>query len=167
MRDINFRKYAEGYSADFQNRNGDGSKRHYYKKSEVNDTALRLGWDSADAEVPGEQRTVAEMLIANQAVGPTYKHTPGPWERHGNILVSPKASCVVVRLPAQTDRVGDESPEQIDRWDADARLIAAAPDLLSALEALTMYDAALPYGLGIDHLIDDAEAAIAKAKGEE
>ena len=93
------------------------------------------------------------------------EHTPGPWEQVADSIKSRKADCVVVRLPAQTDRVGDESPEQLERWNADARLIAAAPELLEALENLlkvhegeggTQYNAA-----------DIARSAIAKAKGEE
>ena len=64
------------------------------------------------------------------------KHTPGPWTRYTSVIKSRKADCIVVRLPALTDCVGDESPEQIERWDADARLIAAAPELLEALQDL-------------------------------
>ena len=48
---------------------------------------------------------------------------------------------------------------------ANARLIAAAPDLLEALEALTE-EAFVNMSGGRGHLIDDARAAIAKAKGE-
>ena len=91
------------------------------------------------------------------------KHTPGPWVRVANSVKSRTADCVVVRLPAQTDRVGDESPEQIERWDADARLIAAAPDLLEALESLL----AQVEQYGHKPECGAARAAIAKAKGEE
>jgi hypothetical protein len=64
------------------------------------------------------------------------KHTPGPWVLVGNSIKSRKADCIVVRLPADTDCVGDESDQQIERWDADSNLIAAAPELLNALEGL-------------------------------
>ena len=63
-------------------------------------------------------------------------HTPGPWTRWGDTVYSSRARCAVVRLPALTDAYGDEPPEQIDRWDADARLIRAAPELLEQLEKL-------------------------------
>lgn len=94
------------------------------------------------------------------------KHTPGPWEQVADSIKSRTADCVVVRLPAQTDRVGDESPEQIARWDADARLIAAAPELLEALELIVSF---VDAGQGTWTLEDQqkARAAIAKAKGEE
>lgn len=94
------------------------------------------------------------------------EHTLGPWVRVADSIKSRTADCVVVRLPAQTDRVGDESPEQIERWDADARLIAAAPELLEAFEKLvSLIDA----GEGTWTLEEQqkARAAIAKAKGEE
>ena len=103
------------------------------------------------------------------------KHTPRPWVRVADSIKSRTADCVVVRLPAQTDRVGDESPEQIERWDADARLIAAAPELLEAIEA------AIASGMVGGDMITSGpvtptpqgeaavmlRAALAKAKGEE
>jgi len=94
------------------------------------------------------------------------KHTPRPWVRVADSIKSRTADCVVVRLPAQTDRVGDESPEQIERWDADARLIAAAPDMLEALEKVVSF---IDAGQGTWTLEEQqkARAAIAKAKGEE
>ena len=93
------------------------------------------------------------------------KHTPGPWEQVADSIKSRTADCVVVRLPAQTDRVGDESPEQIKRWDADARLIAAAPDLLEAVQgALDVSSQGLRLGENWQTYV---RAAIAKAKGEE
>jgi len=94
------------------------------------------------------------------------KHTPGPWERSNNSVVSRKASCVVVRLPAQTDRVGDEPTEQIERWDADARLIAAAPELLAALEATVSLLEKLGHASDNSLTVSAARTAIAKARGE-
>jgi len=91
-------------------------------------------------------------------------HTPGSWSRVANSIKSRKADCVVVRLPACTDCAGDETPEQLERWDADARLIAAAPELLEALENLLKVhegEGGTQYHAG-----DMARAAIAKAKGE-
>ena len=94
------------------------------------------------------------------------KHTPGPWKRIANSIKSRKANCVIVRLPALTDCVGDETADQIKEWDANARLIAAAPDLLEALEEAV-------YMLGIQEINEDSKpyerrimAALAKAKGE-
>ena len=92
------------------------------------------------------------------------EHTPGPWVRHANSIKSRSANCVVVRLPAYTDCVGDDSPEQIARWDADARIIPAAPELLEALDLMvsTATDGGWPKAS-----IVIAQAAIAKAKGEQ
>ena len=96
------------------------------------------------------------------------QHTPGPWEQVANSIYSRMANCVVVRLPGQTNRVGDEPPEQIERWDADACLIAAAPELLEALENLLKVLGDLEGGIGLQYNeADIARAAIAKAKGEE
>jgi hypothetical protein len=79
------------------------------------------------------------------------KHTPGPWEVH------PLAPLAV------------HQPEYecwIPQSKADARLIAAAPELLEALQAI-VNSAAANQAAVIYPLIDDARAAIAKATGEQ
>lgn len=70
MSSINFRKTAKGYSADYQRNDGFGLERRYYRASEMADLAAHHGWDSADAIVPGEGWTVAEMLIVGGAIRP-------------------------------------------------------------------------------------------------
>ena len=73
-------------------------------------------------------------------------HTPGPWKRlaayvfaegkhGGNICVigEPRASTMVEYKPLSM------SSKDIDEAFANARLIAAAPDLLAALEACIKY----------------------------
>lgn len=51
----------------------------------------------------------------------TATHTPGPWSHAVNgIVQAPEGDDVICRMMS-------------DRWEADARLIAAAPDLLAAL----------------------------------
>ena len=103
------------------------------------------------------------------------KHTPGPWayalEYGPNITEPPRITTVarcanyVIGLPSDYPggnyRDGDPSGDE----EADARLIAAAPDLLDALrhiEGVAMADE--PRDLpGIAHT---ARAAIAKATGE-
>ena len=85
----------------------------------------------------------------------TTKHTPGPWEVDGIGQVIVPARPPAWRTLADVYSVhGDE-----DQADADARLIAAAPELLAALEDL------LPY-LEDCRMDAGARAAIAKAKGE-
>lgn len=98
----------------------------------------------------------------------TTKHTPGPWtlgmgdnHTHLSILAPGNSYCklLVARMPGEyrpTDAI----------WrviEADARLIAAAPDLLAALEQLA--EAAAILGTFAPELVS-ARAAIARAKGE-
>ena len=88
----------------------------------------------------------------------TTKHTPGPWVV-GNV------GEVVAGGITLADVYGDE-----EQADADAYLIAAAPDLLEACEMLAeaqrRADAGERDGFGcyVD-AVDMARAAIAKAKG--
>lgn len=95
------------------------------------------------------------------------KHTPGPW----SIGDDNNATCEVIAGPVAIplDRIGrspDAGSEYIisrDEMSANARLIAAAPDLLAALERLERLS-------GSAMMTDDparewARAAIAKAKG--
>lgn len=100
-------------------------------------------------------------------------HTPGPWEWEPgaqHILNSPSQSesgrmdthSPVFMLSAKARR---RLPE------ADARLIAAAPDLLEACKDAhrkldMIYDARLNTPLTVGAEIDQLEAAIAKATGE-
>ena len=79
------------------------------------------------------------------------KHTPGPWKASGVGTVSHATRGFwIARL-----WVGFRTKER----EANARLIAAAPDMLAALEDLTV---AAPN----DPCWQRARAAIAKAKGE-
>jgi hypothetical protein len=84
----------------------------------------------------------------------TSKHTPGPWEFFDTL-------CIGV-MSAQSDVAhcsGYDGNRSRDEELANARLIAAAPDLLAALEALLSYD-------DMVECADMARAAIAKARGE-
>ena len=89
------------------------------------------------------------------------KHTPGPWIvdalRYGYDISAPEARCLITT---------SSDPKMV--WgaigrEADARLIAAAPELLEALESLL----AQVEQYGHKPECDAARAAIAKAKGEE
>lgn len=92
------------------------------------------------------------------------KHTPGPWTMHPRFddgaevrALAPVAWCGV----ASTH--GASSSQVIDAAEAraNARLIAAAPDLLEACERLLRW-AGWPHA---EKDIELARAAIAKAKG--
>jgi hypothetical protein len=91
------------------------------------------------------------------------QHTPGPWrankptQSNGRAEVHAGPMLVAQAFNWLLDAEGDEQC-----W-ADARLIAAAPDLLDALCALVLnIDAGAPT-LGA---MRDARAAISKATGE-
>jgi hypothetical protein len=92
-------------------------------------------------------------------------HTPGPWEIHhygdneGDIHGSNGTLVCMMRE-------GDTAPDQ--DWSADARLIAAAPDLLAACYKLIDSDAAVEederkHQLMLAKLL--AARAVAKAEG--
>jgi hypothetical protein len=97
------------------------------------------------------------------------EHTPGPWKLEaGRSIVTDGGRF---NLAYSTDKkTGAASFPNFVELDANAALIAAAPDLLKSLEAVTgMYEAAL--GGKYDdpdeaEIIDKARAAIAKARGE-
>ena len=63
----------------------------------------------------------------------TMKHTPGPWEASGDSIYR------AGRIGVIADRVAYCHCGEYLREVADARLIAAAPDLLEALEAALAY----------------------------
>lgn len=90
-------------------------------------------------------------------------HTPGPWiVLNDGLTISEESRRDVI--PFEVAKVVDGSNE--DR--ANAHLIAAAPDLLSALERmLNAYEADKVRGcaFGNDQAADQARAAIAKAEG--
>jgi hypothetical protein len=89
----------------------------------------------------------------------TTKHTPGPWavrfyERHETAVIK----------TADGDEVATVDVKCMPDAPADARLIAAAPDLLEACEAFVVaMDSAHDH---IERSIALMEKAIAKAKGE-
>lgn len=104
------------------------------------------------------------------------KHTPGPWGINNTIMVSASPvilpSSVVAHRYGSTDTICKFSfmtrkPHDEER--ANARLIAAAPDLLDALrlllDGLETYAPEFMHGLPKADYIRAARAAIAKAEG--
>lgn len=89
------------------------------------------------------------------------KHTPGPWR------TSLTDDTVVVDAAGREVAAIDGDYNDPDTWplmEANARLIAAAPDLLAALaEMIDCYGS--DDGCGPIPIIDRANAAIAKAGG--
>ena len=100
----------------------------------------------------------------------TANHTPGPWEAHenGHIYAEERASAVA--------RIFENSYHRDGEAQANARLIAAAPDMLAALERFDVYLDRFTDCEGSDltgaylsyegqQAIAAARAAINKAKG--
>ena len=90
------------------------------------------------------------------------KHTPGPWTHEGNGDITGIEDNGFGRGPVDVCSVYLRTVK--GRTEANARLIAAAPELLAALQ---MIAGELPC---IDNLMSDkdiARAAIAKAQGEQ
>lgn len=90
----------------------------------------------------------------------TTTHTPGPWSATG-YHVEARAGAIATVCDA-----GDGDTE----GDANARLMAAAPDLLAALRGVMAWwaDTLPPHGADDEmpaHLFDAAHAAIARATG--
>lgn len=91
-------------------------------------------------------------------------HTPGPWSMSWELQDYNEFWALYVEAgPATIFVFGNRdevSPREENRAMADARLIAAAPDLLEALEA------ALSSQRASDGWREQARAALAKARGE-
>lgn len=86
----------------------------------------------------------------------TAKHTPGPWS------LSPGRSTRVDLIDDKNGHAVGEIVWVDARKPADARLIAAAPDMLEALEEIMKTIA----GCQTEFYYQLARAAIAKAKGK-
>ena len=94
------------------------------------------------------------------------KHTPGPWEVIDGFYPSVKEIKGPSFTIAAVMWATDLTQKDYKNRHADLHLIAAAPDLLKALEGLL--DCAI-YGFGLpddNEFSLNARAAIAKAKGE-
>lgn len=91
------------------------------------------------------------------------QHTPAPWHRDGHNLSS-IIHCTKERgHPDAKHITGDyETIARCDgeNWDANSRLIAAAPDLLAALQFVLS-----AHGEQLHEAFDDAHKAITKATG--
>lgn len=113
-----------------------------------------------DAKLSKPAQTVAEWKDA--------KHTPGPWRvsQHGrffDVLSSEKTPIVKWAGFDDCDRATQEHV-------ANARLMAAAPEMLEALEQIAetgIYDKmTMSYEEERNHMRSIAEAALSKARGQ-
>lgn len=92
-------------------------------------------------------------------------HTPGPWgkKQDGEPTFIPMKAIYCERLGFQVAFINTDSKRREEEAQANARLIAAAPDLLKALEDLY----SICHGSVIAIQMDQARAAIAAAKVEQ
>lgn len=116
------------------------------------------------------------------------KHTPGEWKQKGRLIYSENGMVCELSEPRKTEyirhyRVALDSPDHEEAM-ANARLIAAAPELLEACEmvvlARSVYETEeltpdhiglrqLAFAAGVspaEYVMDMIRAAIAKAGGE-
>lgn len=86
----------------------------------------------------------------------TQQHTPAPWsinewtQASSDIAIGATGTPLIARVPLRDVSINEQ--------EANARLIAAAPELLEALKVLVENG-----GIGSEDMFDDARAAIAKA----
>ncbi|MEY0339151.1 hypothetical protein AB7V82_21635 [Providencia stuartii] len=89
-----------------------------------------------------------------------FKHSPAPWRCHDK-----RPNCSGYSIVGNDGQyigfVGDS--DELSPMDANANLIAAAPELLEALQSLLTYGCIT----GDDWVIEKAEAAISKALGQQ
>lgn len=89
----------------------------------------------------------------------TNKHTPGPW------TLIPNGDNSAVEISEETTVGGVYTGSLSDPLsEADARLISAAPDMISALHCIAMYHDAFPDALS-SYERNRVDLAIAKAEG--
>ena len=100
----------------------------------------------------------------------TANHTPGPWQLLAEEVDKPYIRVRGTRLGGRykvanvvTPTFEDVHPREAEETRANARLIAAAPEMLEMLEAV--YDWQHGHGSGVTCTETDLRKLIAKAKG--
>lgn len=92
-------------------------------------------------------------------------HTPGPLRAEKQIPLASRASEIIIQagteIIATVHHLGRDRNEE---WKANGKLFAAAPDMLTALEAI-VFQVCQGSVMERDACITAARAAIAKAKG--
>ena len=90
------------------------------------------------------------------------KHTPGPWEHNDTDMLQVQGRVMGYSVPISLIQKRSVGPMQAK---ANARLIAAAPELLEALKQLVnRFEQSGAYDH--DHTIELAQSVIAKAEGQ-
>lgn len=92
------------------------------------------------------------------------EHTPGPWETCQGRRKHREARFITAGFDRYVGKVYGHDDQPVE---ANARLIAAAPDLLAACEAALQALLTMPSSYGQDQIeVPALEAALAKARGE-
>ena len=96
------------------------------------------------------------------------KHTAGEWTKGTNTATKDWMTIYASGKPIAEvkpiNKKGERQAGDFETEEANARLIAAAPDLLEALEKFTLLNP--DHYKDIAGFIKNAQAAISKAKGE-
>lgn len=97
-------------------------------------------------------------------------HTPGPWKLDGNSEDGWRIRAQDSSLPGKITfitvaMIGGWASKYEKEETANVRLIAAAPDMLEALQSIIYHDER-GQGQGYKEAMDKAAAVIAKAMGE-
>lgn len=100
-------------------------------------------------------------------------HTPGPWEAHGKQIIGEDYVAEVHdhSNPNCAPQYADTNARLRARHEANARLIAAAPELLAVARTVKLWcekgiiKTVAPYEGNESGLLEMARAAIAKAEG--
>jgi len=135
----------------------------------VEETALHLQY--TNEKRPEEVMVRARIAIAKAKAKDDedeeclVRHTKAPWMA----ILSPAVNRHA-RVESDDGKlvcdVGNMEIDSEDRWDADARLIVAAPEMLAALESVVPYLNTLVVYVDQERVRRQIFEAIAKAKGE-
>ena len=117
----------------------------------------------------GEAQAITEIPVPTRPA-----HTPGPWEVGGkvglycdDVQITSNKEPVAIAVPRRSYDILSLARRSPAELAANARLIAAAPELLEALEAVIpdLEHYVATHGPGPDKRLALARAAIAKATG--
>lgn len=96
------------------------------------------------------------------------KHTPGPWitsEGSAHVLYGGSGTYTAIATPVECEGRFGTHPISREERKANARLIAAAPTMLAALEAAEAELEQHAHVAGVGVVLDDVRMAIAIATG--
>lgn len=97
------------------------------------------------------------------------KHTPGPWDHAEQVIFAPTGEAIASTWKFGQFDIGGRNSH--DEAQANAQLMAAAPEMLAALRALlatnSCREATYNFNVSLAEAVDVARTAIAKAEGRQ